>query len=294
MAMDPNPKSAKYKVAFTGTNSSGKTTMALDVTARLKAEEHVLAEVVSSQDRKITWKDDHFPVNPAAHYGMIATLIRAEVEACLKGDATIVVTDRSALDLYAIASYDHPDSKLVKDLGVMVRSWLTTYSRIYYLPPLAYQEDGKRPSDDFRMKTHARLLELIDEWKPDNLVMFDRHEAYKDIKANILQLPSRKVDIVADAKWNIVSKTSGSLIAVKAKKSEVTSDLDCWMFSSDLLNVEEVQHRAERMAKLYFGRDINLMVCPFSDEVIKEFAARGDMKFYCADPAIHNRYKEIM
>jgi hypothetical protein len=60
------------------------------------------------------------------------------------------------------------------------------------------------------------------------------------------------------------------------------------------MNVEEVQHRAERMAKLYFGRDINLMVCPFSDEVIKEFASRGDMKFYCADPAIHNRYKEIM
>ena len=77
--MNPNPQSSKVKIAYTGTNCSGKTTAALDTTVRLKLA-GVLAEVVSSQDRKISWKDDHFPVDYRAHYGMMTNLIHAEVQ----------------------------------------------------------------------------------------------------------------------------------------------------------------------------------------------------------------------
>lgn len=272
MAMDPNPKSAKFKVAFTGTNSSGKTTMSLDVTARLKAQEHVLAEVVSSQDRKITWKDDHFPVNPVAHYGMICNLIHAEVQACLKGDATIVVTDRSALDLYAVAAYDHPDSQLIKDLGVMVRSWLTTYTRIYYLPPLAYQEDGKRPSDEFRMATHRKLIELIDEWQVPNLVKLDRPEAYRDIKT-LLGLPIRKPDLARNKKFQLIANSCRETIVVKKPYSVVTSDEDVFVLVDALHKIETVQAQVKKSLSGYFGRPFDVMVTPYA--ALEELKASG-------------------
>lgn len=272
MAMDPNPRSAKLKVAFTGTNSSGKTTMALDVTARLKGEHHVLAEVVSSQDRKITWKDDHFPVNPVAHYGMICNLIHAEVQATLKGDATIVVTDRSALDLYAIALYDHPDSDLIKNLGVMVKSWLTTYTRIYYLPPLAYQEDGKRPSDTFRMATHAKLMELIEKWDLPNLYMLQRPQAYQDIK-ELCGVLVNKPDLALHRKLQLVANASNTKVVLKTPKSPVSSDIDVWLLSDDTSRAEWKLGVARRVANAYFGRTLDLMISPMS--ALEELQEQG-------------------
>lgn len=272
MAMDPNPRSAKLKVAFTGTNSSGKTTMALDVTARLKGEHHVLAEVVSSQDRKITWKDDHFPVNPIAHYGMICNLIHAEVQATLKGDATIVVTDRSALDLYAIALYDHPDSQLIKDLGVMVKSWLTTYTRIYYLPPLAYQEDGKRPSDTFRMATHAKLMELIQDWNIPNLCMLDRPQAYRDIK-ELCGVSNVKPDLARTRKFELMAKVIQSTVVVKAQKSVVTSDLDVFILIDEPGKIQAAQKAAAQVSEHYFGRKLDIMIAP--SIALDELRAQG-------------------
>ena len=254
--------------------------MALDVTSRLKAEEHVLAEVVSSQDRKITWKDDHFPVNPVAHYGMISNLIHAEVQATLKGDADVVVTDRSALDLYAIASYDHPDSTLIKDLGVMVKAWTQTYTRIYYLPPLAYQEDGKRPSDDFRMKTHGRLLDLMNDWQLPNLVAYSRSDAYKDIKT-LLGIKSKNPDLGVKAKWEYIAEACGCVIGVKAQKSVVTSDEDVWFlfFTESTADVAaEKFQRAKKVTELCFGRTIDLMAAPIT--IASELVARGDVTFY--------------
>ena len=113
--MNPNPKLAKFKYAFTGTNCSGKTTMALAIAARLKRHAQ-LAEIVCSQDRKISWKDDYFPFTPIAHYGMITNLIHAEVAASLKGDADVIITDRSVLDLYAIACTDHGKHSMIASL----------------------------------------------------------------------------------------------------------------------------------------------------------------------------------
>ena len=45
--MNPNPQSSKVKIAYTGTNCSGKTTAALDTTVRLKMA-GVLADVFES------------------------------------------------------------------------------------------------------------------------------------------------------------------------------------------------------------------------------------------------------
>lgn len=247
-------KSSQFKIAFTGTNCSGKTTMAMDVTARLKYQ-HVLAELVSSQDRKITWRDEHFPIDTRAHYGMISNLVNAEVQAELKGDATVVVTDRSVLDLFAIMLTDHPDHPNTRGMEHYVKSWLSTYTCIYYLEPLKYQEDGKRPSDDFRMKTHATLRRLIDEYQLSNLKMIPRDAIYKDIQSILGVLPKKSI-LDEDEKWQAVAKTIGCRVFVKTRNSEISSDIDAWVLTdeADYSLIE----RANHAAAFYFGTSANI------------------------------------
>jgi len=222
------PNSSKYKLAFTGTNCSGKTTMALEVTTRLKSEHHYLAEVVSSQDRKISWADAHFPVDPRAHYGMITNLIHAEVQAELKGDAAVVITDRSVLDLYAIALVDHPNSALIAALRPTVEAWVSTYTQIFYLPPLVYQADGKRPPDDFRMKTHTSLIrELTAGTYPNVTMVSDRSTVMSQVRAT-LGLASKNPSILAEAEKLQYIADAAQVTLYAKPRNWASSDLDVW------------------------------------------------------------------
>lgn len=261
------PRSSQFKVAFTGTNSSGKTTMALTTAGRLK-ENHVLAEVVSSQDRKITWKDEHFPVDYRAHFGMISNLVKAEVEAELKGDALIVVTDRSVLDLYAIALTDHPDDPwVICGLGPYVKAWVESYTRIYYLPPLAYQEDGKRPPDEFRMRTHATLRRLIEVHEFDNVVEMPRADIFKDITKLIgVHVPN---PIYAEShKWQAVADQLKCCVRVKAPRSETsTSDIDVWVYADE--EPAALREAASRLIHEYFGDQIAFDIMPMPASAAK-------------------------
>lgn len=278
MTMDPNPKSAKLKIAFTGTNCSGKTTTALEVTARLKAQHHYLAEVVSSQDRKITWKDDHFPVDPRAHFGMISNLILAETQAELKGDADVVITDRSVLDLYAIALTDHPHDQLIADLGVAVRAWLKTYTKVYYLPPLPYQEDGKRPADDFRMRTHATLVSLIDSGEFSNVERIaDRSEIMTKVRG-VLGIKSESNPILAEkAKWTALASVTNATIAVK-HGSWPLSDTDVWVITDNVAEFSRAY--LEEVVDMIFGDQVpvHLMLLPTAGT--EELKARHAVTLY--------------
>lgn len=278
--MNPNPKMSKFKYAFTGTNCSGKTTMALAVTARMKRQ-GILAEVVSSQDRKITWKDDYFPVTPVAHYGMITNLIHAEVQAMLKGDADVVITDRSVLDLYAIAKTDHPESMLITQLEPAVLAWMSTYTKVYYLAPLAYQEDGKRPADDFRMRTHEMLRYLMGKYNLPNVVEVHRTDIYKQI-GNEMGFRVPNPIFAQEKKWQEIANTLQIPIAVKAQSCETTSDNDVWvLLAGD--HVLNGNFRASSMLDLvatYFSADhiFDIMAAPLS--TMSDFDAKPDFKVY--------------
>ena len=264
------PKSSRTKIAFTGTNSSGKTTMAMEVCARLKRDHHVLAELVSSQDRKITWSDAHFPVDPRAHFGMVTNMIHAEVQAELKGDANVVITDRSVLDLYAIALTDHPDSTMILSLGVAVLAWVKTYTKIFYLAPLPYQEDGKRPSDEFRMRTHATLLTLLDNGQYPNVERYvGRHDVFKAVKTAVGIVDDNPV-YGEKEKWLELAKTYQLILTVKTPKSS-TSDRDVWFRMAKevpgehaLLRAHDIKQAVASSAQLLFGSHlaIDLMYAP--------------------------------
>ena len=254
--MNPNPQSSKVKIAYTGTNCSGKTTAALDTTVRLKLA-GVLAEVVSSQDRKISWKDDHFPVDYRAHYGMMTNLIHAEVQAELKGDAQVVVTDRSILDLYAIATYDHPTNPQIAAMEQMVLAWASSYTRIYYLEPLPYQADNKRPNDDFRMATHGQLIKLMDKYQLPNVVRVSRSDVWSEIR-KLLALPPNPV-FDAEAKWQRIADEIGMKLLVRDPHHPKPNDADIWVVQGVDQTPEQAvsaRVRAEQLYDLYFGSDL--------------------------------------
>lgn len=265
-----SPRSSKYKVAFTGTNSSGKTTMALEVTARLKRQYHVLAEVVSSQDRKITWKDEHFPVDPRAHYGMISNLVKAEVEAELKGDAEIVITDRSVLDLYAIALTDHPDHPMVKQMEGCIRSWMTSYTHVFYLPPLDYQEDGKRPPNEFRMQTHATLRRLIEQWQLPNVVdHLDRPAAFKQILKTVGKDEVKPI-FAQGEKWQAVANSIGLTLVVKQDGWPSTSDIDLFVVLNTFADFRdgEIVNEVQARITAFFGTQVKVDVLTIPREAM--------------------------
>lgn len=254
---DPNPKMSQFKYAFTGTNCSGKTTMAMAVAARLKRHA-VLAELVSSQDRKVTWKDDYFPFTPVAHYGMITNLIHAEVQAMLKGDADVIITDRSVLDLYAIMCTDHPSHSMTIGLRQTVLAWMSTYTKVYYLAPLPYQEDGKRPADDFRMKTHATLRHLMERYDLPNVVEIGRDEVYQQIAKEMgFYVPN---PVFAEAEnWRSIARHLGVPVVVKQQNCETTSDVDVWLVMTPAemirskLNGPGADELLRTLAEGYFG-----------------------------------------
>jgi hypothetical protein len=246
-------KSAKYKIAFTGTNSSGKTTTTLEVTSRLKSQHHYLAECVTSQDRKVTWKDEHFPVNPQAHYGMISGLIYAEVSASLKGDADVVVVDRSILDLYSIALTDHPKHSLITGMRGMIEEWMSTYTKVFYLPPLDYQEDGKRPPNEFRMRTHQTLLNLIPQF-PGIEVVHDRTTLMGSVRAH-LGIRKDTTPLAADFKWQRIANKLQVNLAVKYPKFSL-SDTDVFIFTDDA----GIYYEAQSLINLFFGNSASTLL----------------------------------
>lgn len=154
-------KQAQCKIAFIGTSCSGKTTAAMGVAHALK-KQSVLTGLVISEDSKMPWNWRYFPKDFIAYQGMFARQMYAEVEITLRPDIDVVVSDRSILDLAAIAITDHPTKEQV--LKSIVDSWIHTYDYLFYLPPIEnYQEDGVRPPNEFRMNVHANLISMLSE-----------------------------------------------------------------------------------------------------------------------------------
>lgn len=274
------PKRATRKFAFTGTNSSGKTTMALEVTARLKYPYGVLAECVASQDRKTSWDSRHFPATIEAHFGMIARHVYAETEAALRGDCDVVVCDRSVIDLLSIARVDHPNDTRLEGLTAYVKAWASTYDAVYYLPPCEYVADGKRPPDEFRLKTHASLLEILPQFS--NVQTLSRDDTFKSIR-QYLGLNTIKSVFAEYAKFEAVSRMCEVSLIVKNVASPVTSDVDVWAMIPPHFTVERANLTVENVSaslRLYFGDhvDFHVMACPDVDDATAQ--SLGTVKIY--------------
>jgi hypothetical protein len=247
-------KRNEHKIAFTATNCSGKTQTTFDVASRLKKRGY-LVEVINSLDRKSLWPDAQFPLTIQAHFGTISRLIAAEVEVGLRGDCDLVLSDRSVLDLFSIAMVDHPNDPLMPALKSLVLGWLTTYSKIYYLQPFKYQHDGKRPANDFRMKTHDSLLNIIKTESLSNVVVIPRENIYKDIQ----QVLGIEVQVPAFAqveKWQHLATEHKTNVIVK-ESVFANSDIDVWLEFGGIRY--DLVDRFKKHAEFLFGQSVHVM-----------------------------------
>lgn len=166
----------KLKIALIGTSCAGKTTLVHEILSKLKRYS-VLAEGVLSQDRKFTFDRTVLETDINAQYWMVLNIAAKESELLAHTDCDVVVSDRSVLDMYAYLVYQYGEDNAVSRF---VQDWVLTYDRLYLLQPLAYQNDGTRPSDAFRIGV-GKLLDKMVESLPNVVVGMSNEDIIKDI-----------------------------------------------------------------------------------------------------------------
>lgn len=247
-----------YKFGIIGTSCAGKTTLAHALVARLKSY-GILADGLFSQDRKFSF-DKQFLETEAAQNWMVTNLISREVDLVLHSDVHVYVSDRTPVDLFAYYAHQY-DTELSRACWAYVKEWAKTYTTLYYLNPLPYQDDTKRPPDEFRLSVDAKLTSLLEEIC--NVKVLERHEVLVDILATIgHKKPSTKNTFTRnDAK--ALAKAFGHPVLVKDKLAvDMLSDTDIWVLVPNLLghDVQSYRDYAKGLLGAYTPIDLNLAV----------------------------------
>lgn len=219
------------KFALIGTSSSGKTTLAFSIVAKLK-ELGVLVDGVLQQDRRIAFDRDRLETHKEAQYWVIFNQLIKECELQLKRGTDVLVSDRSVLDFYAYYETMYGRDNCLLDY---IWHWCASYTCLYYLEPLLYQDDGARPSDNFRMKVDVTLKKIISEAVPANVKI--RKIARESIMPDILSQIDR---ILTKAELDIlpVVLEQDCLVGGSYAFNRQTkfSDVDIYLRGSTFLN----------------------------------------------------------
>lgn len=221
----------KHKFGIIGTSCAGKTTLAHQIVGRLKSY-GILADGLFSQDRKFS-----FPIaqieTEAAQNWMITNLISKECDLFLHSDVQILITDRTPIDLFAYYAVQY-DTPLSRACWAYAKQWATTYSKLYYLEPLPYQNDTKRPPDEFRLKVDLKLLALLKEIP--NAVSLERHEVLVDLMLTSgLKKPTTKTKF-SETDFQAIADAIGRPLIVKVMaEKDGLSDQDMWIMGGPSL-----------------------------------------------------------
>lgn len=223
------------KFGIIGTSCAGKTTLAHQLIGRLKSY-GVLADGLFSQDRKFSFPLAQLETEAAQNW-MITNLIAKEADLILHPDVDVYITDRTPVDLFAYYAYQY-DTPLSRACWNYVKAWATTYTALYYLEPLPYQDDNKRPTDEFRMGVDEKLLKLLEEIP--NVVCIPRNEVLVDIMVQCnLKKPSAK-STMNSTDLQAIANGLGRPIVAKLPRSgaDELSDQDMWVMGPpDLISL---------------------------------------------------------
>lgn len=238
--MSENPKATtagvKYKFALIGTSCSGKTTTAYALTSRLKSY-GILADGVFSQDRKFSFDKKHLLTKEIAQQWMVNNLISKETDTILHDDIDVLITDRSALDLMAYYVHQFPTSVMMQSMLEYVLTYLGTYTKLYYMKPLPYQDDNKRPNDEFRMAVDRQLRSIIESDVPlrlkDRICFLEPSKILEDVLLTIgHKKPSVKTRLTRNDMQFLANVCSTTLLMKHSsfeKAEDVLSDNDVFM-----------------------------------------------------------------
>jgi len=181
------------KYALIGTSCSGKTTLAYSICGELK-QRGIEVDGVFQQDRRMPFNFEYLEETVDAQYWVVLSQMLSELEFNIIESPDVLISDRSVLDFYAYLIHDFEDEFGLVDL---IRSWIETYDKLYYLEPLPYVEEGRLPDDEFRLEVDNILVDLIDsnEAFSDKVEMIPRENVCEDIFADISQRESSFYEI---------------------------------------------------------------------------------------------------
>lgn len=258
----------KHRFAIIGTSCAGKTTLTHAVIARLKSY-GILADGVFSQDRKFSFPIDSIESEEAQNW-MISNLIAKESDLYLHKDIEILVSDRSPLDLLAYYVYQHntPLSDAAKRYAI---EWCKGYTALYYLNPLPYQNDNKRPSDAFRLGVDKVLHDLMLEAEHAGVCVV-RGLSRSDVLGDILRRSNRSKPSVKTALLpSDIQRLSNELgYPILAKfagaDADTLSDTDMWVVAPGAVRSGHTQYLADKARSALRGHVgpwplFDIMVC---------------------------------
>lgn len=217
----------KYAVA--GTSCAGKTTLVYALISRLK-QYGVLADGVLNADRRINFDPALLEKEEKTQLWMVNNIMQKEIEVEMQPDVDVIISDRSVLDLMAYYTYQFPMSSLCSAQQRVVNEWIKTYDTIFVLDPLQYQEDGKRPSDEFRLAVDNQLRRSIELNKYPNVEVIDRTQVLNRILKDLgISKPNSKITITPE-EVQVVSNALGLKIAVSSfETKDAASDYDMFV-----------------------------------------------------------------
>lgn len=149
------------KYAVIGTSCSGKTTLVYNVVGQLRKEGYHIEGVVSG-DRSYTFNPELLDTSNIAQSYVILQQAFLETKYSVRTDVNIILSDRSLIDFFAYYSYYIADKDIYYDImNHLAFEWCKTYDCIFYVSPLPWVDDTKRPPDSERMAVDFILQSYI-------------------------------------------------------------------------------------------------------------------------------------
>lgn len=154
----------KKMIGIIGAESTGKSTLGLMLTGRLRTH-GIHAALVAEAGSARPFTPALLDTTPAAHVFSVTHKLAQEAAATLRPNVDVIVSDRTPFDLFAyyavrFVEFDQPALRQV------CLDWLSQYDQIYYLPTAGaeYVEDGYRQAQELN-----DYRERVDRYIADHL-----------------------------------------------------------------------------------------------------------------------------
>ncbi len=153
------PSGKVLSVAIVGAESTGKSTLAMMLTGRLRTH-GVRAALVAESGNALPFPPSMLDTYWPAWLYMVTHKMALEAQTALRPNVNFMVSDRSVIDHLAYGSVRHAYGNEMRELDKLGWAWLANYDAIYFLPTegTEYVEDGFRlpaKDNDFREEVNA-------------------------------------------------------------------------------------------------------------------------------------------
>lgn len=191
----------RYKIGFTGTHGTGKTTLAYGVAAELQKSGYntaIINEAARETRYAINNETSHF-----AQTDILVRQIRMELDAELR-PVDFIITDRTVLDPVAYTLYAEQRNAIEfgwgGDMLPLAMRWLGTYNMIFYVKP-AFDLDEK-----VEMERKKAMASLMNTSVRDEVIVIEDGERWATFES------MKEVD---DILYNLyIDKTDTEIIVI--------------------------------------------------------------------------------